>query len=262
MGPLLLLVATGAGCRSAGAPKPGGPPAPPDFVRSYIGQAGILRHHGDQAKWSLDRKSAEGQSGECDVSVEVRDASFQKGAVQLRLDTLGEPRLEGWRSRCKRHVPEVALRITGFRQDDPGPAITATIGRLLATPEAWLGAHRLRFDLPAAAEPKVAADRSTIAKEAEMRLARGVTSWPRRLLWMETAYADPRHRVRHEGLIEVAGIVGADGRFYAGQIVTPLEEPHQRQIRRAFPLWRFEPARKGTEAVAARASEQTVLRIY
>jgi hypothetical protein len=262
LGPLLAVVAATAACRSAGPQKPAGPAAPPDFARSYVGQTGILRYHGDQAKWSLDRGAAEKQSGECDVAVQVRDASFQKGAMQLQMETLGEPRLEGWRSRCKHHAPEVALKITGFRPDEPASAITTSVARVFATPEAWLGAHRLKFDLPQGAEPKLAADRSTVAKEPEMRLARGVTTWPKRLLWVETSYADPKHRVHHEGEIEVAGIVGADGRFYAGQVTTPLEDRHQQHILRAFPIWRFEPARKGTEPVAARTSERSVLRIY
>jgi hypothetical protein len=262
IGPILAVVAATAACRSAAPTKTAGPPAPPDFIRSYVGQTGILRSRGDQAKWSLDRNATERLSGECDAAVEVRDASFQKGTVQLRMETLGEPRLEGWRSRCKHPVPEVALKITGFRPDEPAATITTALSRLFATPEAWLGAHRRKFDLPPGPVPKAAADRSTVAKEDEMRLARGVTSWPKRLMWIETAWADPKHRVHHEGEIEVAGIVGADGRFYAGQVQTPMEELQQRQILRAFPLWRFEPARKGTEPVAARTSEKSVLRIY
>ncbi len=263
LGVLLLVSFGGAsgGCRSGAAPKPGAPALPPDLVRSYVGQELILRHRGDEAKWSLDRKSVEKQSGECDVAVEVKQATFQKGVAQFRLEYLGQPRTERWRSRCRRQVPEVALRITGFRSDETAEAVTTVVGRLLATPEACLGARGIRFDLPAAGEPKAVADRSTVAKEAEMRLARDVSRWPRRLLWVEPAYADPG-KIKHEGEIEIAGVVGSDGRLYRTQILTPLDEKHQRLIERVFPLWRFEPARKGNDPIAARATERTVFRIY
>jgi hypothetical protein len=94
-----------------------------------------------------------------------------------------------------------------------------------------------------------------------MRFARDVTRWPRRRLWIEPAFSDPG-KIKHEGEVEIAGIAGADGRLYRGGITTPLDEKHQRAIERSFFLWRFEPARKAAEAVAARVTERTVFRIY
>ncbi len=258
---LVLLAGATVACRSGAAQKPAVPIAPPDFLRSYVGQGRILRYRGDEAKWSLDRKAVERQSGECEVAVEVRDAAFQKGVVQLRLQYLGRPRIEGRHSRCRRQVPEIALRITGFQPDEPGEVVTTVVGRLLPTPEAWLATRGIRFDLPPSGEPTLVADRSTVGKEAEMRLGRQVARWPRRQLWVEPAYADPG-KVKHEGEIEITGIAGSDGRLYRPQILTPLDEVHQRQIGRAFPLWRFEPARKGNEPVAARVTERTVFRVY
>ncbi len=257
-----MILEAAVACRSGTAPRPGAPSVPPDVVRPYVGQKGVLRHRGDETKWSLDRKAAERQSGRCDVAVEVKAASFEKGVVQLRLEYLGQPRSEAWRSQCRRQVAEVALRVTGFPPDAPADAVRSVIGRLLLTPEAWLAVRGIRFDLPSSpTEPKVAADRSTVAAEAEMRLARDVTRWPHRLLWIEPAYSDPG-KIKHEGEIEVAGIVGPDGRIYHPQVKTPLDEAHQRLIERSFPLWRFEPARKGNEPVAARVTERSVFRIY
>jgi hypothetical protein len=182
--------------------------------------------------------------------------------VQLRLEHLGQPRSEGWRGRCRRQVPEVALRITGFPPDASADAVRSVIGRLLQTPEAWLAVRGIRFDLPPSPEaPKLAADRSTVAAEAEMRLARDVTRWPRRLLWIEPAYSHPG-KVKHEGELEIAAIVGPDGRIYRPQVKTPLDVAHERLIERSFALWRFEPARKGSEPVAARVTERTVFRVY
>jgi TonB family protein len=158
--------------------------------------------------------------------------------------------------------PAISLRITGFQPDEPAGAVTSVVGRLLLTPEALLAAHGIRFDLPPVAEQPLVADRSPVAKGPEMRLAQEVTRWPRRLLWVEPAYADPARKVRHEGEVELAGIVGSDGRIREPQILTALAEAHQRHVQRAFSLWRFEPARRGSQPIAARVTERTVLRIY
>ena len=258
---LAILGAATLACRSGTAPAP--PSAPrPDFIRSYVGQAAFLRYRGDQKQWAVDRKAAERQSGGCDVAVEVKDASFQKGVVELRLESLGLPRMEGKRSQCGRLQPAIALRITGFRPDEPAAAVTSVVGRLLLTPEALLAAHGIKFDLPAVKEQPLVADRSSVGKVPEMRLAQEVTRWPRKLLWVEPAYADPSRKVRHEGEVEVVAIVGSDGRMRETQIQTSLIEAHQRHLQRAFSLWRFEPARRGNQAVGARVTEKTVLRIY
>ncbi len=259
---LVLLAAASAACRSSQAPRPGAPAAPPDVVRSYVGQALVLRHRGDEKKWTVERKAVDRQSGSCDVAVQVLDASFAKGEVQLRLEYLGEPRTESWRSKCKRQVPETALRVTGFRPDEPADGVRSAVAWLLPTPDAWLTLRGARLDLSApTGDPKLVADRSTVAAEAEMRFARDVTRWPRRRLWIEPAFSDPG-KIKHEGEIEIAGIAGADGRLYRARITTPLDEAHQRWIERSFPLWRFEPARKTAEPVAARVTERTVFRIY
>jgi hypothetical protein len=249
-------------CRTGTGPTPRTPAAPrPDFIRSYVGQTGFLRYGGDRKQWSLDRKAVERQSGGCDVAVEVKSAAFQKGVVQLGLESLGQPRVEGKRSLCRRMEPAIALRVTGFQPDESAEAVSSAVGRLLVTPEALLAAHGIRFDLPAVAEQTLVADRSPVGKAPEIRLAQEVTRWPKKLLWVEPAYADPNPKVKHEGEVEIAAIVGSDGRLREPKILTTLADTHQRHVERAFSLWRFEPARRGTQAVAARVTERTVLRI-
>lgn len=260
---LAILGAATLACRTGTAPTPRTPAAArPDFIRSYVGQTAFLRYGGDRKQWSLDRKAVERQSGGCDVAVEVKSAAFQKGVVQLGLESLGQPRLESKRSQCDRMQSDITLRITGFQPDESAEAVTTAIGRLLQTPEALLAAHGIKFDLPPVSDQALVADRSPVGKGPEMRLAQDVTRWPKKLLWVEPAYADPNPKVKHEGEVEVAAIVGSDGRLREPQILTTLAEPHQRQVQRAFSLWRYEPARRGAQAVAARVTERTVLRIY
>jgi hypothetical protein len=258
---VVVLAAALAACRSSQAPRPGAPAPPPDLARSYVGQTLLLRGRGDEKKWSVDRKSVDKQSGACDVAVFVRDASFDKGTAQFLLEYLGEPRTEKWRSKCKKPVHAITLRLTGFGGDSDA-AVRGAVGQVLATPEAWLSAHGNRFDFPTGTgEPKVIADRSTIAAQDEMRVGRDVTRWPRRLLWIEPAWADPG-KIHHEGEVDVEGVAGIDGRLYQAKVTTPLDEHHEKFVMRGFPLWRFDPARKKDGPVAARVTEKTVFRIY
>ena len=255
-------------CRTGTGPTPRAPSAPePEFVRSYVGRAVILRHLGGQKQWSLDKKDVARQSATCDVGVEVKDAVFQKGVAQFRLEYLGRARVEGKRNQCRakeRDRPRslIALQVKGFLPDEPPDAVTSVLDRLLMAPEALLAAHGIPFDVSPASEPSVVADRSPVAKPAEARLARDVTRWPRKLVWVEPAYADPARKVRHEGEMEFTAVVGSDGRLYGPSILTPLAEVHERQVKRALSLWRFEPARRAKEPVAVRLSERTTFRIY
>jgi hypothetical protein len=259
---LVVLAGALSACRSSQAPRPGAPAAPPDLVRPYVGQTLLLRHRGDEKKWTVDRKAVDKQSGTCDVAVFVRDASFEKGAAQFLLEYLGEPRTEKWRSKCRKPVHAITLRVTGFGGDAREAAVRAAVGRVLATPEAWLSARGQRFDFPAGTgEPKVIADRSTVGAEAEMRVAREVTRWPRRVLWIEPAYADPG-KIKHEGEVALDAVAGADGRLYRAKVTTPLDDRHEKFVMRGFPLWRFDPARWKDGPVAARVTERTVFHIY
>jgi hypothetical protein len=70
---------------------------------------------------------------------------------------------------------------------------------------------------------------------------------------------DPR--VRHEGEIEFEAVVGADGRIYRPVLKGGLDPQHLAAIRRVLPMWRFEPARAGQEALPAYHTVKTVFRI-
>src|SRR2546422_4078734 len=115
---LALALAAGPACRS-GAPgaKAGAPVAPPDLLRSFVGQTLILRHRGDDKTVSLKRGQLASLSGECDVVVEVRSADFERGTARLNLQIVGRPRLarRGARQeRCRSDPPPTLLAVSGF----------------------------------------------------------------------------------------------------------------------------------------------------
>lgn len=93
-------------------------------------------------------------------------------------------------------------------------------------------------------------------------MGRRVTTWPRKLFWVDPAYRDPGHRVRHEGEVEFEAVVGADGRLYRPQIRGGLDKVHIAAIERVLPMWRFEPARAGKDPLPAHVESRLVFRIY
>jgi len=252
-----LALAAGPACRS-GAPgaKAGAPVAPPDLLRTFVGQTLILRHRGDDKTVALKRGQLASLSGECDVVVEVRSADFERGTARLNLQMVGRPRLARRGARqehCSSDQPQVQLAVSGFAPGASVGDLQAGLGEVLQTPEAYLRAHGLTFDLPAAA----AATPVPVPTAEHLLAAR-----PERLLWADAIRQDPAHRVRHEGQVELEGVAGPDGRLHDVRLLTPLSVEHEESVRRVLPAWRYQPGRRGTERVAVRVREQFVFRIY
>jgi len=230
-------------------------------MRSYVGQRRILRFQADRPRVVVKKKDPARLSGACDAAVEVKSAVLEKGSPRLVLETVGAPNVEKARPRCKAFPATITLSMTGFEADPPAQ-VGARIDQILPAPEGYLRAYGVNFDLPSGAEPTVAASAESNAPDEERRLGRRVTTWPRKLFWVDASYRDPRHRVRHEGEVEFEAVVGADGRLYRPRIITGLEKEHVAAIERVLPMWRFEPARAGKDPVPARLSSRLIFRIY
>jgi hypothetical protein len=231
-----------------------------DFLRPYVGQARVLRFQGDKPKVEVRKKDAAQLPGGCDVAVEVKSAVLEKGAPRLVLETIGSPNTERARPRCTTYPPTITLTLAGYERDGAG-TIAGRLDQVLPTPEQYLRAYGVTFDLPAGSEPAVAASTPHHAEstDEERRLERRVTAWPKRLFWVDATMRDPK--VRHEAEVELEAVVGADGRLYRPKFASALSTNHVAAIRRALLMWRFEPARAGKEAVPAYTNTRLVFRI-
>jgi hypothetical protein len=232
-----------------------------DFIRSYVGQKRVLRFQADRDRVEVKKKDRPQLPGTCDAAVEVRSAVLEKGSPRLVLETVGIPGMERARPRCKAVPATITLSMTGFERDAPAQ-ITGRLDQVLPAPEGYVRAYGVAFDPAPAGEPAVAASSETNAPDEERRLGRRVTTWPRKLFWVDPTYRDPGHRVRHEGEVEFEAVVGADGRVYRPRVLTGLDKAHVAAIERVLPMWRFEPARAGKDPVPARLSSRLVFRIY
>ena len=256
----IALAASLPACKSA-APKPRTAEPLPAALQAWVGQKRLLAGAGEAKSLTL-RKNDPLPKGDCDLAVEIRRASFDKGTVALSLETLGRVEVPG-RSRgnaCRQVPGGRQLSVSGLASAEEAPP---ALERFLTTSEAHLAARHVSFDLLAeAGPPKLAA----IAPEAsgadeERSLGRQVTAWPKLLLAVHPFYKDPSGRVQHQGLVEFTAIVGADGRVHAPKLVTALTQRHEEHVLKALSLWRYDPAKKRDERVAARVRGSATLRI-
>lgn len=257
---VLLLAILLPGCRTAGPRGPQGPAAPPDLLKDYVGQLRVLRYQGDEEKVEVGPQGR--LAGQCDVAVEVRAASFEGGGARLSLETVGLPAVEGRQPRCKRTLPGIRLLVSGFPAASEAKDVTPRVDAVLQAPEAYLQAMGVAFDREPSGEPTEVASREVDASAAERTVARKVTVWPQALLTIEAWYQDPSGRVRQQSQVEMEAVVGTDGRLSRPQVKTGLSDVHEKAVMRVLPLWRFDPARRGEEPVAARVALQPILRIY
>ncbi len=253
------LALSGPACSSAPPKKTVASTASQDVVKSFVGKTLILRHRGDAKTVNIKKADLASARGGCDVLVEVKAANFDKGVAQLNLQTLGRPRLPrrgAHEEKCDDDEFQIAFNVSGFVAGvagfDHGASaceLETALGQLLKTPEAYLKAFRVPFEPPAAPSdtPPVPDPR--------------VQTPPTRLFWADAVYQDPAKKVRHEGEIEVEGVVGLDGRLHQPKVVTSLSKEHEQCVLRVIPTWRYQPGKRGTESVAAKVSERLVLRI-
>jgi len=247
----------GTACKSAAPSKPPASTASQDVVRSFVGKTLILRHRGDAKTITLKRSELLSARGGCDVVVEVKTARFDAGTAWLALQTLGRPRLArrgAHDEKCEDDQFQIALSVSGFVAGVAGfehgasaVELEAALGTLLKTPEAYLKEFRVPFDFVATTADPVAEPR--------------ITTPPTRLFWADAVFDDPGKKVRHEGEVEVEGVVGLDGQLHQPRVVTPLGPEHERCVLRVVPLWRFQPGKRGSDPAAAKVRERMVLRI-
>lgn len=263
-----LVLAGQAACRSAGAPPPATTPGPlTDAARSLVGQRRILRFHGQEKSVSLKMQDLAGQSGPCDVAVEIKTTALAGASARFSLEPIGRPRLEGQargrrdrKSPCRELPAETSLLISGLATGSP-EKLVADVGRVLLTPEDYLGAHGIRFDRPPSGDPKEVADAALNASLDEQRRASAITASQRRLIAIDPEYRSSNRKVHYEGQVEFVAALGPDGRLHQPRLTTPLGEHEARAIR-VLPLWRYEPARRGEQPVAVRLQDSMILRIF
>lgn len=252
-------------CRSGRGPGAGGAgaPAAPAQVQQLVGQTRILRHRGDEKKVTLRRERLDRLAGGCDAAVDVRQASLEGGTLRLSLTHLGRPSVAALRRADRRRVCEPAVQtavvVSGV---DSAEAVDAVLRALLPTPEQYLRAMGTPFERDAGPAPAFGAADGPGTTGEERVLARKVQTWPVVLLAVDADVPAGRGVSGRESEVDFVAVVGADGRLHAARVTTALSDEHTRHVLRALTVWRYQPARSGTEEVPARVNGKAVLRLY
>ena len=252
---ILAIGVWGAGCKSAAprGPQAAAGPERPDPLAGYVGRTLIVRHVGDVPKPALKRAELASARGDCDVVAQVSQARFDRGTAVITLQPVGRPRLakRGARQeKCGDDQAQILLSVSGFDAAATTADLEGPLGQVLQTPEAYLRDHGVSFDLAAGKPP------------GEPTPDHFITTRPVRLMWVDTIRQDAARRVRHEGEVEVEGVVGADGRFYDGRLLTTIGSEDEQHVRALLPLWRFEPGLRGGDRVPVKVRERMVFRIF
>lgn len=222
-----------------------------DAIRSFAGKEVILIRRGGEAKVKLDRAKLDRLSGSCDVAVAVRTADLDKGKARFLLELIGTPQLtSGPRNVCPRVQPNTEVEIAGFAENETADQVGASMRQLLQTPEEYLAASGITFDLPPAPDDEaVAAPPPPITH-------------PNLLLRIEGTYSEQARRSRVGGQVTIRLTVGTDGRVHNPRVVKGLGSGLDENALRTLGMWRFEPGRQGDRVVASKATIQMNFQIY
>src|ERR1051326_3998481 len=238
---LLLLLCSLAHCQT-----------PQDYLHSLVDQKLLLRHFGDVLNAKLKVGHLQNIASTCDVAVLVRNAEWKKNKVKLGWEEIGTPWIAGKpHPRC----PGVMMghgivQIEGFRPDESAESLAQSLSALLQTPEQYLAAAGVQFDLP---QQPVEGE----LKEPEQPFTRA-----KALLTVDPTFSEPARRAKYQGTVKIALYVGADGRVYQPSVSRPLGMGLDEMALDVLPLWRLQPAYKQDQPIATPMSIEISFNLY
>jgi len=220
---------------------------PPQNTREFLKQLGgqhlILRHYTGA---SGDAK------GECDLAVEVIAIAFEKSSLRLRVRNIGTPTIAtaGQNYACS-DLDEFSFGINGFDIDQPPAQTEKIIGSVLQTPEAYLAALGVSWNVAVSTEN--GAPVTTL--RPGMKIGKAV-------LMVNPHYTDASRKAHIEGNVTVSCVIGTDGRPHDPKIEKGLSTDLDKRALDALTFYRFQPAYDGDQPVAVRVPFQISLRLY
>ena len=227
---------------------------PQDYLHSLIGQKLILRHFGDVPEAKVKKDELAGLRGTCDVAVVVKDAHWDKGQARVQWEQIGSPYVPGQpRGVCKNTVisHEGKIKVTGFESGESSDSLAASLGLVLQTPEQYLAAAGIPFNLPP--EP----DAENLGPPPAPPFSR-----PRLLLTVNPNFSEEARTAKYQGSLTISVYVGTDGRIHRPSIARKLGRGLDEKALDVLPLWRFDPARKLDKPFALQQSVEIGFHLY
>jgi hypothetical protein len=225
---------------------------PDDYLHSLVGQKLLLRHFGNVTEVKLKAEQLGKISATCDVAVLVRAAEWKKNKATFRWEEIGTPQVAGKPyPQCPgQNMGYGAVEIGGFKPGESGDSLAHSLSALLQTPEQYLAAAGLQFDLP----PQPV---SGELKEPEQPFIR-----PRALLSVNPTFSEAARKAKYQDVLKLRLDVGADGRVYNPSVSQRLGMGLDEMALEVLPLWRLQPARKQDQPVATPMSIEISFNLY
>src|SRR5215472_16562328 len=134
------------------------PQSTQEYLQHLVGQRLILRHYAGTSNPKTKEKDLINKTGGCHGAVEVVNVAFEKSSLQLELRNIGSPTVRRKDTSCMT-VPDLySFKVTYFDLDQPRDEAENAIGHLLQTPEAYLAAHGIVWDLAPPSENELPVD--------------------------------------------------------------------------------------------------------
>lgn len=215
-----------------------------------VGQRLILRHYAGISNPNAKEKDLISKKGGCDEAVEVVNIAFGNSSLQLRLRNIGSPTVRHKNTACTISPDVYSFKVTDFDLAQPIDQAENAIEHLLQTPEAYLVAYGIPWDLPPSSE-----------NESPVEFPHPGLRPPEVLLSIQPYYSDENRKARIQGTVAIKCVIGTDGLIHAPVIEKGLTKELNQLALDAMAFWRLRPVSDGSRPVAAKVPVQIAFRI-
>jgi TonB family protein len=233
---------------------------PEEVVHSFAGQKLLLRAITDQ-RHKLKKKDLSDLQGTCDSAVEVTYADWNRGKVRFKFVEIGTPYLpDRPRGVCKlpgTYDNDPTIEISGFADDEKPDELAASIGQVLQTPQQYVNARGVPFNIP-----ELAPDLAGTEDKTGVRISPPTVMAPKQILGVDPTYSEEARQAKFQGQVKLWFVVGSDGRVRNVKVLRSLGHGLDECAIKVLPLWLFEPARKEGVPVAVQENVEMSFRLY
>lgn len=216
-----------------------------EYLQRLVGQRLILRHHGGTSNPEAKEKDLISKKGGCDAAVEVVKVVLEKNSLRFQLRNIGMPSIRQKNRGCSIAPDLYSFKVSDFDADQPREQAENAIGYVLQTPEAYLAAYGVVWDLPPSSE-----------NESPVDFPHPGLTAPEVVLSVRPYYSDRNRKAHIEGTVTIECVIGTDGRAHALVIQKRLTKELDKLALDAMTFYRLRPASDGSRAVAARVPVQ------
>jgi TonB family protein len=216
-----------------------------EYLQRLVGQRLILKHYGGTSNPEAKERDLISKKGGCDAAVEVVTVALEKTSLRFQLRNIGTPTIRQRNTGCSIAPDLYSFKVIDFDFDQPRDQAENAIGYVLQTPEAYLAANGVAWDLPPSSENESVVDFPHPGLKA-----------PEVLLTVQPYYSDANRKAHIEGTVTIECVIGTDGLVHAPVIQKGVTKELNKLALDAMTFWRLRPVSDGSRAVAARVPVQ------